>query len=188
MLDAIQSKLTGASRAAVIVGGAAMTGAAFMVTFDVIARKLFGITMRGSDEITGYVFAASTTWAYAYCLFTRSNIRIDVAYNSAGQRARALLDVLGLALLLFYIFLLTRSAWSVLEESITFDYTAQTPLATPLWIPQSFWFAGLVFMLLCLAFLSLRSLIHLSRREWAAINRIAGVKSLQEEIAEETHV
>ena len=117
MLDAIQDRLHSASRAAVIVGGAAMTGAAFMVTFDVIARKLFGVTMRGSDEITGYVFAASTTWAYAFCLFTRSNIRIDVAYNSAGKRARALLDILGLALLLFYISLLTRSAWSVLEES-----------------------------------------------------------------------
>ena len=188
MLDRIQSGLEGTARGAAIIGGAAMCAAAFMVTVDVISRKVFGVTMRGSDEITGYVFAASTTWAYAYAILTRSNIRIDVAYVALHARARALLDLLALGLLTFYIFLLTRSAWSVVEESWTFNYTAQTPLATPLWLPQSFWFAGLAFMLLCLAFLSLRCLWHLTNADWQGIGAIAGVKSLDQEIKEETHV
>ena len=66
---------------AVWVGGAALMLSAIMVTVDVLARKYLNITMSGSDEITGYVFAGATTWAYAYCLLHRSNIRIDAVYN-----------------------------------------------------------------------------------------------------------
>ncbi|MEM9199902.1 MAG: TRAP transporter small permease, partial [Pseudomonadota bacterium] len=73
------------------------------------------------------------------------------------------------------------------EESWTFTYTAQTPMATPLWIPQSFWFAGLAFMLLCLAFLSLRTLHHLVHRNWSGINAVIGVRSIEQDIKEETH-
>ncbi len=187
MFDRFQTGLEGTARGAAIVGGAAMCAAAFMVTADVISRKVFGVTMRGSDEITGYVFAASTTWAYAYAVLTRSNIRIDVAYAALGPKARAFLDLLGLGLLTLYIFLLTRSAWTVVAESWAFNYTAQTPLATPLWIPQSFWFAGLAFMLLCLSFLSIRCLVSLMRADWRGIGAVAGVKSLDQEIKEETH-
>lgn len=187
MLDDLQKPLQSTARGAAIVGGAAMTFAAFMVTGDVIARKLFNVTMRGSDEITGYIFAASTTWAYAHCLFTRSNIRIDAAYLMAGTRIRALLDVFGLSLLGLYILLLTRSAFTVVTESWAFNYTAQTPMATPLWLPQAFWFAGLAFMLLCLGFLLLRAAIHTVRGEWNAINAVAGVRSVEQEIAAETH-
>lgn len=188
MFDRVQSGLESTARGAAIFGGFAMCCAAFMVTADVLSRKFFGVTMRGSDEITAYIFAASTTWAYAYAVLTRSNIRIDVAYLSLNQRARACLDLFGLGLLTFYMFLLTRSAWTVVEESWLFNYTAQTPLATPLWIPQSFWFAGLAFMLLCLAFLVLRGLWHATQRDWRSIGAIAGVKSLGQEIEEETHV
>lgn len=188
MLDRIQTRLEGTARLAAIIGGAAMCAAAFMVTADVISRKLFGVTMGGSDEITGYVFAASTTWAYAYAVLTRSNIRIDVAYVMLGQRARAWLDLLSLGLMTLYIFLLTRSAWTVVTESWAFDYTAQTPLATPLWLPQSFWFAGLAFMLLCLVFLCLRCAWHVFRADWHSVGAVAGVKSLDQEIKEETHV
>ena len=188
MFDRIQTGLEGAARGAAVVGGAAMCAAAFIVTADVLSRKISGVTMRGSDEITGYIFAASTTWAYAYAVLTRSNIRIDVAYLALDPRARAFLDVLGLGLLTLYIFLLTRSAWTVVAESWTFNYTAQTPLATPLWLPQSFWFAGLAFMLLCLTFLTVRCLWHLIHADWRAIGSVAGVKSLDQEIKEETHV
>ena len=114
-----------------------------MVTLDVLARKAFGITISGSDEISGYVFAASTTWAYSYCLFTRSNIRIDALYNVLGARTKAVLDIIGVLLLLYYIFLLTTNAWGMFIENIEFSSTAQTTLATPLWIPQIFWITGL---------------------------------------------
>ena len=176
------------SQIAVWVGGAALLLSAVMVTLDVLARKAFGITISGSDEITGYVFAASTTWAYSYCLFTRSNIRIDALYNLLDLRTKAILDIVGVLLLAYYIYLLTTDAWGMLAENIEYNSSAQTTLGTPLWIPQVFWISGLFFFLLSLAFVLANCLSALVRGDWQTVNKIAGIKSVEEEIKEETHV
>ena len=188
LFDQLHTRFTAVSRVATWVGGAALLLSSIMVTLDVLSRKIFGYTISGSDEISGYIFAASTTWAYSYCLFTRSNIRIDAFYNMLSIRPRAILDVLGLLLLLYYIYLLTVNAASMFLENWEYNASAQTTLATPLWIPQIFWLSGLCFFLLSLAFLSLYSLTALLRRDWECINRIAGVRTVEEEITEETHV
>jgi len=188
MLNSIHERLAGTARFAAIAGGLALMLCAFMVTFDVLARKIFGVTMRGSDEITGYVFAAVTTWSYAHCLFTRSNIRIDVGYLRASVRLRAVLDIVGLCLLTTYIFVLARSAFEVLHVSWSYNYTSTTPLAVSMWIPQAFWVGGLAFMLLCCVFLILVSLKHLFAGRWSDVNALIGVRSIEQDIAEETHV
>ena len=188
MFQTIHTKLTDISRVAVWVGGAALLLSAIMVTLDVFARKLFGITISGSDEISGYVFAAGTTWAYSYCLFTRANIRIDALYNVLNLRTKALLDMLGVLLLLYYIFLLFTNAWGMFAENWEFDSTAQTTLATPLWIPQIFWISGLCFFMISLAFIAVYCLASLIKSDWQTIHDVAGVKTVEEEIDEETHV
>ncbi len=188
MLATIHAKFMNVSRVAVWVGGAALLLSAIMVTLDVFSRKLLGFTISGSDEISGYVFAAGTTWAYSYCLLTRSNIRIDALYNLLAARSRAILDMIGLLLLLYYIYLLTANAFGLFMESVEYNSSAQTTLATPLWIPQAFWISGLCFFVLSLTFLSVYGFVALVRGDWATISRIAGVKSVEQEISEETHV
>ena len=188
MLASIHSKFFKVSQVAVWFGGLALMLSAIMVTGDVIARKLFSITISGSDEISGYVFAAGTTWAYSYCLLHRAHIRIDAFYNLMGQRTKAFLDLLGLLLLLYYIYLLTAGAIGMFLENWEYNSSAQTTLATPLWIPQIFWVSGLCFFLLTLVFLAIYCFVALFRADWTTINQIAGVKSVEEEISEETHV
>jgi len=188
MLDHLHKSLAGTARWAAILGGFALMICAFMVTADVLSRKFLGVTMRGSDEITGYVFAGVTTWAYAHCLFTRSNIRIDVAYLKVGKRVRGTMDIVGLGLLSTYIFVLSRSAWDVLHVSWSYNYTSTTPLAVPLWVPQSVWFGGLAFMMLCCLVLMAASLRHLIAGRWQALSALIGVRSVEQDIKEETHI
>ncbi|MEK9722668.1 MAG: TRAP transporter small permease [Rhodospirillaceae bacterium] len=188
MFSYIHRKLTDISRVAVWAGGVALLLSAIMVTGDVIMRKAFSITISGSDEISGYVFAASTTWAYSYCLFTRANIRIDAVYNILGLKPRALLDILGVALLLYYIYLLSTNAWGMFTENVEYLSTAQTTLATPLWIPQVFWISGLFFFMISLAFVLIYCLTAAIRGDWQTVNDVAGVKTVEDEISEETHV
>ena len=89
VFETIHGGLEKVARFAVWVGGAALLLAAIMVTLDVLARKFLGVTMSGSDEISGYVFAGGTTWAYSYCAIHRSNIRIDALYNFLPYQTRA---------------------------------------------------------------------------------------------------
>lgn len=175
------------SRYAVWVGGGAMLLAAFMVTIDVFARKIFNVTMSGSDEISGYVFAASTTWAYSYCLLNRTNVRIDALYNFAPRPLRAVLDVVGIALLFGYMTLLTDKAIDVFVTSWERDSVAITTLATPLWIPQLFWLAGLILFQITMVVLLVYTIVCLFTGNFARVQNIAGAMSVEEEIEVETH-
>ncbi len=175
------------SRWAVWIGGASLMLSAIMVTVDVICRKFFGITMSGSDEITGYVFAASTTWAYSYCVIHRSNVRIDAAYNFLPIWLRAILDVVGLALLLGFMAYLTDKAIDVFVTSWQRDSVSITTLATPQWIPQLAWVTGLVLFVFTAGFVLIYALVALLRGDVVLVQHVAGAMNVEDEIAEETH-
>jgi len=186
-LDNIHAALKRISVWAVWAAGLALLLSAIMVTVDVFSRKFFNVTMSGSDEISGYVFAAGTTWAYSYCLLHRSNVRIDVLYNFLSPLVRSTLDVIGIALLLYYMSYLTHKAFGVFWTSWTGNSISTTTLLTPLWIPQLMWFLGLALFVLTLAFVFLYTLISLLRGDLERVRKAAGAMSAQEELLQETH-
>ena len=193
MLATIHNRLEKLSKMAVWVGGASLLGAALMVSVDVICRKFFSITMSGSDEYSGYVFAASTTWAYSYCLLHRSNVRIDALYNLLPRKLCALLDFIGLMLLLYFMAIMTYHALIVFwDATICFRdaerkcAVAITTLGTPQWIPLFFWVFGLVMFIITLLFLLLYITVALCQRNWALVANLAGVPSVVDTIEEET--
>ncbi len=186
-LDRIHALLKQLSLFCVWISGCALLLSAIMVTLDVISRKLFSVTMSGSDEISGYVFAAATTLSYSYCLLYRSNVRIDALYSQLPRWLRAALDIFGLLLLLFFIAYLTLKAFGVFWTSWTGNSVSATTLSTPLWIPQIIWFAGLLFFVVCLTFMCVYTIYAFVRGDTARVQRLAGAMSAQEEIATETH-
>lgn len=161
--------------------------AALMVTVDVLSRKFFNITMSGSDEYSGYVFSATTTWAYSYCLLHRSNVRIDALYNLLPRQVTAVLDVIGLALLLYYMSYMTYFALVSFQNSWVSNSVSITTLGTPQWIPQLFWVAGLLLFFATLIFVTIYALVSLLQRNWDLVAKIAGVPSIAEVMDEETH-
>ena len=186
MFERIHARLGRIARIAVWIGGGAHLVAAIMVTIDVVLRKLFSITMSGSDEMSGYVFAAGTTWAYSYCVLHRSNIRIDAVYNLLPRRLCGALDIGGVVLLLIFNGVLTRHASEAFATSYVRDSVSITTLATPLWIPQLFWVIGLIAFQLTLIFVAVYATLRYFQRDDAAVNRIAGVPTVAEEVEAET--
>jgi len=174
------------SRVAVWIGGASLLLCAFMVSVDVIMRKLFSITMSGSDEISGYAFAAATAWAYSYCLLHRSHIRIDALYGVLPIWLRSLLDALGLALLLFYMAYLTNKAVDVFLTSWAHDSVSITTLSVPQWIPQLLWVSGLCWFVITLTFLLIYVLVSLLLGDVSTVQNVAGAMSADKKIDEET--
>ena len=187
MLESIHSRLERISQLAVWVGGAALLAAALMVTVDVLSRKIFNITMSGSDEYSGYVFSATTTWAYSYCLLHRSNVRIDALYNYLPRKVTAILDVVGLLLLFYFMSIMTYYAMVSFVDSWVNNSVSITTLGTPQWIPLLFWVAGLILFFVTLIFVVVYSIIALLQRNWDLVARVAGVPSIAETMQEETH-
>ncbi|MDH3667913.1 MAG: TRAP transporter small permease [Paracoccaceae bacterium] len=182
---------------AVWAGGFALLLSAFMVTIEVIGRKLGGtevlpgftlpqFRVPGSDEYSGYVFAGATTWAYAYCLLHRSHIRIDALYNLLPRGVRALFDIFALSMLFAYMAYFTSKAVPVFIESWERDSVSVTPQLTPLWIPQIVWVTGLIFFNLTLIFMIVYTVTSLFVRGSASVQALAGTMSVSEEMEEET--
>ena len=186
MFERIHARLARIAQVAVWIGGGAHLAAAIMVTIDVLLRKVFSVTMSGSDEMSGYVFAAGTTWAYSYCVLHRSNIRIDAVYNLLPRRLCGVLDIVGVVLLLIFNAVLTRHAWEAFATSYVRDSVSITTLATPLWIPQLFWVIGLIAFQITLIFVAVYATLRYLQRDDAAVNRIAGVPTVAEEVEAET--
>ncbi|WP_298722038.1 TRAP transporter small permease [uncultured Ferrovibrio sp.] len=173
------------SRYAIWFGGALVLASAILVSVDVLIRKLFLISMGGADELSGYAFAIGTTWALAFTLLRRANVRVDALYTRLPQPVCAVLDIAALISLGLFIALLTWQAWSVLDTSLAFDARATTPLATPLWMPQILWLLGLILFMFTLIPLLLRAFFALLGGDLATVRRLAGARTIEEDAADE---
>lgn len=173
------------ARIAVWVGGALTVASVLLISFDILARKLTGFTVGGADELSSYAFAIGTTWSLAYAVLQRANVRVDVVYQLLPVRLAAVLDWVALVALGVFMAVLTYFAYDVVATSFAQGSRANTPLATPLIVPQGLWFMGLAFMCIILGLMLLRASLALVTGDLEAIRAMAGVRSIQEEAKDE---
>ncbi len=176
------------SRYTVWAGGVLMLIAAVVVTLDVLQRKvshLTGLSISGSDEISGYLFAISTSWAFSFALLHRANVRVDALYLVLPRRIRAVLDVFGIILLSIFVAVVTWHALQMFIHNATNWSKSITPLLTPLAIPQFFWIIGLILFSLNLLLVLLRAGLALTVGDLATVSNVAGARTQQEELEEE---
>ncbi len=125
------------------VAGVAVFLLAFLIVVDILARRLFLVSVQGTDELGGYVLAMVGSLGLAHVLAHRGFTRIDVLFRlfpaklSAALHALAYLTLAGMA-----IFFASHAIFEF-RETWLFETRANTPLQTPLWIPQGLWVLGM---------------------------------------------
>lgn len=184
-LGALLRRAESFSRVAVWAGGALTVASVLLISFDVLARKFFGFTTGGADELSSYAFAISTSWALAFATLQRANVRVDVLYQFFPVRISAVLDWLSLVALGVFMVYLTYFAMGMAHTSWGQSSAANTPLATPLWIPQGLWALGLLWMCITVALMLVRASIALVTGDIDLVKQICGVRSAQEEADDE---
>ncbi|MFC4350816.1 TRAP transporter small permease subunit [Fodinicurvata halophila] len=135
--------------------GVALALTVAFILLDIITRQL-GRSLGGSTEISGYVMAATASWGLPFALMELAHVRIDFLRLRLHTWGRIVLDLLAIASLAVTVTVVAVQTWPVLGKSLQSNALANTPLATPLWIPQTIWFSGWVWfavtaclMLLC---------------------------------------
>jgi TRAP-type mannitol/chloroaromatic compound transport system permease small subunit len=157
--------------------GLVLVAACAMIILEIVTRRIaFGL-IGGTDEISGYVMAGIVSWGAGYALIERAHIRIDLLHRQLPNLGRALLDVLSLAALLATSVVIVVYGWQVLAKSLASSSTANTPLETPLWIPQSIWLAGWLWFATASAVLLCLTVWATTRRDWASVAEIAAPDS-----------
>lgn len=173
------------SRVGAWFGGALLIAAAFIIGVDVVIRKLFDLTIGGADELSGYALAIGSAWSFAFALTERAHVRIDSLYAVLPTRICALLDILGLSVLVLFFALVTYFGYGVLLNTIEFDAHSMSPIATPLIYPQCLWVAGLSLFMAVAVLLLTRALLALVTGDITTIRRLIGSRTVSQEIEQE---
>lgn len=175
------------SRICAWICGFLLLATTVMIGVEVILRRFFAMSIGGADEISSYVLAIICSWSLGYALYHKSHIRIDVLYYYLPAVVRTVLDTLALALFFLYISMLTYFAWDLLHTSIIRKSTANTPLQTPMWIPQSIWFVGLVGFTLIIAGMLLALIYYQLKGDLRSAENVAGSPNAIEELKPDTN-
>ena len=158
---------------------------AVVVTDETLARKLFNFSLQGADELGGYALAVGSTLAFSLALVGRNHIRVDVFHELFPRRLKAALNWMSIVLLAGLAVLFVAVSFRVLDESLAFRSTAQTPWATPLIYPQALWYAGLVIFMLFAVGYAARATWLLANGRIDELNTEFHPKSAKEELKEE---
>lgn len=168
-----------------IIAGYALIILSVLISYDVIARKLFNTSSLGADEIGGYIVAIMAAFGFTYALLQRAHTRIDVFYQWMPTPMRVVANLMAMAGLATYAGFIAWRAWGTLMESIEYSSTANTPLRTPQWLPQSIWFAGLLLFAVVALLLFLHAIQLVLRGQARRSLQLYGPRTLEEEIERE---
>jgi len=152
-LERVVGRARQLSRYAAWASGYAVLACAILIGVEIVLRKLFSVSLQGTDEISGYVLVVTFAWSAAWALFRDAHIRIDVVSSRLPAGPRRAFDLLALASLVGVAVLLAWQASTVLGESVRLSSVSNTPLRVPLWLPQGMWLAGLIGFALAAAIL-----------------------------------
>lgn len=94
--------------------------------------------------------------------------------TASSPRSRQALDIIALLALNLVAWTIALNAYPVLAKSLANGTTANTPLATPLWIPQLVWLSGYAWFAITTSVLGVRVLAALFTRDAATIEALAG--------------
>lgn len=162
MIEAFIVALRRINAAIGLAVGAVLLVAVALVLLEILLREI-EISLGGAEEISGYVMAIVASWGLSVALTEMAHVRIDIIRARLRQPFQAIMDLGAMLALAGTAILVARQAWPVLEKTLQRNSLANTPLETPLWIPQTLWLAGWVWfaivsslLVICAALLLLR--------------------------------
>jgi TRAP-type C4-dicarboxylate transport system permease small subunit len=162
--------------------GLLLTLSAALIGLDILLRQAIVVTIGGANELAGYALAVSSSWGCTVALVHRMHVRIDSVYTHMSPRVRALLDIVGLASLIYFLALVTYYAYKVLEQSLESGTRSISALGAPLAIPQAVWLAGFIVFLCVSSIFLLRAVIAFAKGDLRCVRDLLGARSVQEEM------
>ncbi|MDG9793548.1 TRAP transporter small permease subunit [Brucella anthropi] len=158
---------------AIIIGMMLMACVAFVLT-DIMLRRL-GVSLGGTDEITGYVMAIASAWGMGFVLLELAHVRIDVVRSRLTRFWRSLLDLFSMLVLSSTITVIAFRCWPVVETTLRNSARANTSLETPLWFVQLPWLAGWIWFAIMAWATFLAALVLVIKGAHADAERVIGV-------------
>ena len=112
-----------------------LAGIGVLMLAQAVARE-FGILIRGADDMTGWLCAASAFLALGHTFRHGELVRVALVLDRFSSRARRPAEMLVLCTALAFAGYLFWAVARFVYESWKFGEVAQGLMKTPIWIPQ----------------------------------------------------
>ncbi len=130
------------SRYGCILGGWLLILISLIICTEVVLRKVFHLSLQGIDEYGGYSLALTSALGLAYAFYEGTHIKIDIIIRLLPRPLRLCSGLLALSTFFGVALFFALKTVSYTIDSWDLGAFANTPLRTPLYIPQSIWAAG----------------------------------------------
>ena len=127
-----------------IIMGWALVAICLATTYEILMRRIFGTSIQGVNEIGAYLLAIVSSWGFSAALLQRAHSRVDFLFQYMPRPMQSVLNAVAAVTLGGLAVFSAWQSWRVIAETLRWQARANTPLQTPMWIPQSLWFFGLV--------------------------------------------
>lgn len=178
IIPATEAALQRVSYAACIMGGWFIILLSVGICLEVVLRKVFNSSLQGVDEFGGYALATTASLGMAYCFFEGAHIQIDLVVRKLPTklgRVFAFIATLGLGAV---VGMMAWEALKLTQESHMFGAFSNTPLRTPIHIPQGIWASGFCLFFVAITVRVLHILQAITLGETRAVDDLLGqVKS-----------
>ena len=174
-MKALLSFLQRVNERLAVAAGLLLLVSVTVTLFDIVTRP-FGLSLGGTDELSGYAMAIATSWGVSYALTSLAHVRIDLVRTRCSSRLQALFDMVAILSLAGVATIIAYRGWPVLSKTIETNATANTTLETPLWIPQSLWFAGWVWFALSALVLAVCVVVFIASGKSEEVQDVAGMR------------
>ncbi len=114
----------------------------------------------------------------------RAHTRVDFILLHLPLRLRAIIHAVAAVVMSFVSAGMFWYATKALRETIEYQSIANSPLETPIWIPQSIWLAGFALFALVSLILAVRAITLLFRGEIEMLEHEQGTTTPAEELDE----
>ncbi|WP_116472530.1 TRAP transporter small permease [Zobellella maritima] len=156
-----------------------------LVVVETLLRKFFSVSLQGVDELGGYALAVGATLSFTLALLGRTHMRIDIFHEKLPKSLQTLFNWLSAVLMALFGIFLFWVCLQIVQETLDYGSTAQTPWATPLKYPQGIWLAGLTVFAFAATLYSLRATWLLLSGRTGQLNEEFHPKGVSEELKEE---
>lgn len=123
----------------------AMTG---VLLYESISRTLFDQPHIWVVEVAQFIMAAYYLLGGGYSMILKGHVRMDLLYGRWSVRKQAVMDMITMPFLLFYLIFLLYGGLSSLQYAIEYQQVNYTSWAPLLWPIKLIMVIGIVLMLL----------------------------------------
>jgi TRAP-type C4-dicarboxylate transport system permease small subunit len=132
-----------------VSGAAAATclaGIGVLMLLQAVLRE-FGILVRGSDDITAWLCAASAFFALGHTFRHGELVRVGLWIDMLGPAWRRYAELLALTITALFVGYMAWAATRFVYDSWKFHEVAQGLIKLPIWIPQLCFVIGVAIFL-----------------------------------------